>query len=66
MVARSVALVQGAIVLFGIDADGVITEGHRLNGVTVMARFRGFEDFTGQNITDIDPAPAARRRSPRR
>ena len=39
--------------------DGVITEGHRLNGVTVMARFRGFEDFTGQSITDIDPADAA-------
>ena len=53
-------IVQGAIVLFGIDADGVITEGHRLNGVTVMARFRGFEDFTGQGIADIDPADAAR------
>ena len=54
-------IVQGAIVLFGIDADGVITEGHRLNGVTVMARFRGFEDFTGQNIADIDPADADRK-----
>ena len=53
-------IVQGAIVLFRIDEDGVITEGHRLNGVTVMARFRGFEDFTGQNIAHIDPADAAR------
>jgi glucitol operon activator len=53
-------IVQGAIVLFGIDDDGVITEGHRLNGVTVISRFRAFEDFTGQHIAAIDPAGAAR------
>ena len=53
-------LVQGAIVLFGIDEDGVITEGRRLNGVTVLARFRSFEEFTGQHLADIDPSAAAR------
>ena len=49
-------LVQGAIVLFGIDEDGVITEGRRLNSVTVLARFRSFEEFTGQHLADIDPS----------
>ena len=53
-------IVQGAIVMFGLDDDGVILEGQRLHGVSVVARFRPFEDFTGQHISDVDPAVAAR------
>lgn len=53
-------IVQGAIVMFGLDDDGVILEGQRLHGVSVVARFRPFEDFTGEHISDVDPAVAAR------
>ncbi|MHA6525953.1 transcriptional regulator GutM [Tessaracoccus sp. G1721] len=52
-------LVQGAIVMFVIDDDGVITEGQRLHGVTVLARFRAFDEFTGSHIADVDPALAS-------
>lgn len=53
-------IVQGAIVLFGIDDDGVIQEGRKLNGTTVLARFRPFDLFDGENLADIEPERAAR------
>lgn len=51
-------IVQGAIVMFVIDDDGVITEGQRLHGVTVVARFRAFDEFNGARIADVDPSLA--------
>ncbi|MFT3888088.1 MAG: transcriptional regulator GutM [Arachnia sp.] len=59
-------LVQGAIVLFAVDDDGVILEGHKLQGVTVAARFRPFDLYTGQNLHDIDPELARRYGGPAR
>ncbi|VEP40895.1 MULTISPECIES: transcriptional regulator GutM [Tessaracoccus] len=52
-------LAQGAIVMFVIDDDGVIVEGQRLHGVTVLARFRAFDAFNGSHIADVDPARAS-------
>ena len=49
-------LVQGAIVLFVIDDDGIIQEGYKLQGVTVAARFRRFTLYDGQDLDTIDPA----------
>ncbi len=45
----------GAIVLLLLDDEGNIREGARLNGVTVLARFREFNDYTNRNIVTIDP-----------
>ncbi|MBK7822395.1 MAG: transcriptional regulator GutM [Tessaracoccus sp.] len=53
-------LVQGAIVLFAIDDDGVILEGHKLQGVTVAARFARFDLYDGQDLHEIDPQLAKR------
>ncbi len=48
-------LVQGVIVLFAIDDDGIILEGHKLQGVTVGARFKRFDLYDGQDLHEIDP-----------
>lgn len=48
--------VQGAIVLFVVDDDGVILEGHKLQGITVAARFNRFDLYDGQDLHEIDPA----------
>jgi len=51
-------IVQGAIVLFLLDDDGRIVTGHRLNGVSVVARFKPFELYNGQYMGDIEPSLA--------
>lgn len=45
----------GAIVLFLLDDEGNIREGARLNGVTVLARFREFHAYDDQSIININP-----------
>lgn len=52
------AVVSGSIVMFALDDQGRIRYGRRLRGVTVMARFRDFDTFDGQTISDIDPNDA--------
>ncbi|MGO1384964.1 MAG: transcriptional regulator GutM [Arachnia sp.] len=49
-------IVQGAIVLFLLDDDGRITEGQRLHGVSVVARFKPFETYNGHYMGAVDPA----------
>ncbi|HMS37248.1 MAG TPA: transcriptional regulator GutM [Arachnia sp.] len=57
-------LVQGVIVLFAIDDDGIILEGHKLQGVTVGARFKRFDLYDGQDLHEIDPHLAKRHGGP--
>ena len=59
-------LVQGAIVLFVVDSDGIILEGHKLQGVTVAARFKRFDLYDGQDLHEIDPELARRYGGPLR
>ncbi len=59
-------LVQGAIVLFAIDDDGIILEGHKLQGVTVAARFKRFDLYDGQDLHEIDPMRSKRHGGPLR
>lgn len=47
-------LVSGAIVLFLVDDAGVILDGRRLSGVTVLSRFRGFGAYDGRRLPDLD------------
>lgn len=48
-------LVQGSIVLFVIDDEGTILEGHKLQGITVAARFKPFHLYDGLDLDGIDP-----------
>lgn len=43
----------GAIVMFGIDEDGVIKRGTAMQGVTVFARFKDFNQFNELNVETI-------------
>ncbi len=52
-------LVAGSIVMFVLDDDDRIVEGHRLGGVTVLARFKPFDDYNGQFAGMIDPTASA-------
>jgi len=52
---RQAWLTAGAIVMFLLDDEGVIVEGRRMSGVTVLARFRPLPDFNGQNLATITP-----------
>lgn len=45
----------GALVLFLIDDDGRIVEGHKLSGVTVLSRFRRFGAFDGLPLATLAP-----------
>lgn len=44
----------GAIVMLLLDENGIVTDGARLTGVTVLSRFRPFDAFNGAALTDID------------
>lgn len=48
-------VVQGAVVMFGIEPDGTIREGRILRGVTVLARFGPFNVYDGQKVAEINP-----------
>lgn len=52
-------IVAGAIVMFVLDDDDRIIEGHRLGGVSVLARFKQFDDYNGQFVGMIDPSASA-------
>ncbi|SKA79109.1 DNA-binding transcriptional regulator of glucitol operon [Clostridium sp. USBA 49] len=44
---------SGTIILFSIDNNGVIRYGKKLQGTTILAKFRDFNQFNGRNIGDI-------------
>ena len=46
------------------DDDGIILEGHKLQGVTVGARFKRFDLYDGQDLHEIDPHLAKRHGGP--
>ena len=43
----------GSIAMFAIDDKGIILKGMCLSGVTVLARFKEFNDFNGIDIATI-------------
>ena len=45
--------VAGSIAMFAIDDNGIILKGMCLSGVTVLARFKEFNDFNGVDIATI-------------
>ena len=51
-------LSAGALVLFLLDDDGRIVEGHKLSGVTVLSRFRVFDAF-GNEIFSEEIGPVS-------
>lgn len=53
-------IAQGSIVMFVLDGEDRIVEGHRINGVTVVARFKEFSLYNGQRMDEINPHDASR------
>ena len=49
----------GSIVMFVLDEDDRVAEGHRLAGTTVTARFKSFDDYNGQFVGMIEPEASA-------
>ncbi|MSS46480.1 transcriptional regulator [Cutibacterium sp. WCA-380-WT-3A] len=49
------ALSRGAIVMFLLDDSDRVVAGRRMNGITVLARFRDFPAFDGLPVKEIDP-----------
>ena len=50
---KSGGLRAGAIVMFGIDDDGIITEARKLEGVTAFAKVKPMEGFEGRYIGSL-------------
>lgn len=50
------ALSRGAIVMFLLDDRDRVVAGRRMNGITVLARFRDFPVFDGLPVEEINPA----------
>ena len=50
---KSGGLRAGAIVRFGIDDDGIITEARKLEGVTAFAKVKPMEGFEGRYIGSL-------------
>lgn len=53
-------LVAGSIVMFVLDDDDRVVEGHRLNGITVLARFNQFDLYNGRFMSMVEAGEAAR------
>ena len=49
------ALSRGAIVMFLLDDRDHVVAGRRMNGITVLARFRDFPVCDGLPVEEIDP-----------
>lgn len=47
-------LTTGAIVMFLLDGNGIVLEGRRLTGITVLARFRPVTEFDGARLAAIE------------
>ncbi|AEW84064.1 sorbitol operon activator [Cutibacterium acnes TypeIA2 P.acn31] len=60
------ALSRGAIVMFLLDDRDRVVAGRRMNGITVLARFRDFPVFDGLPLEEIDPAYVRTDRGTRR
>lgn len=45
--------VAGSITMFAVDDRGIILQGMCLSGVTVLARFKGFNDLNGIDIATL-------------
>lgn len=50
---KSGAISAGVIVLLGLDNEGVITKGRKLQGTTVAAEFKDYNILNGQYIGNI-------------
>ncbi|MBP2098595.1 transcriptional regulator GutM [Enterococcus rivorum] len=45
----------GTIIMFALSNEGVIIEGAKMQGVTVLAKFKGIPAFKGIKIMDLSP-----------
>ncbi|MDO5677183.1 MAG: transcriptional regulator GutM [Propionibacteriaceae bacterium] len=52
-------IAAGSIVMFVLDDDDRVVEGHRLNGITVLARFKEFGLYDGRFMSMVEAKDAA-------
>lgn len=50
---RAGKLTSGTIIMFQLDAEGVIVRGKKLQGTTILARFKPYNNFNGRCIEAI-------------
>ncbi len=50
---RAGKLTSGTIIMFQLDAAGVIIRGKKLQGTTILARFKPYNNFNGRSIEAI-------------
>ncbi|MDK2780262.1 MAG: glucitol operon activator protein [Trichococcus sp.] len=50
---RAGKLTSGTIIMFQLDAEGVIVRGKKLQGTTILARFKPYNNFNGRSIEAI-------------
>lgn len=43
----------GTIVMFSLDELGIIIEGRKMQGTTILAKFKNIEDVKGYHITEL-------------
>lgn len=51
---RSGRVRSGTIVMFAVDKNGIVLEGCKMQGVTVLAQFKTMPDYVGQDIHYLD------------
>lgn len=51
---QSGKLFSGVIVLLSIDDEGLILTGKKMQGTSVLAKFKDFESLNGQYLTEVD------------
>lgn len=53
-------IAAGSIVMFVLDDDDRVVEGHRLNGITVLAKFKEFDLYNGRFMSMVEAGEATR------
>lgn len=51
---RAGKIQSGTIVMFAVDLDGQVLSASRMQGVTVLAKFKEMPDYIGQDIHYLD------------
>ncbi|KXT77477.1 transcriptional regulator GutM [Streptococcus sp. DD13] len=51
---RSGKLRAGTIVLFAVDKNGTVLDGRKMQGVTVLSKFKAMPSYIGQDIHYLD------------
>ena len=51
---RAGKIKSGTIVMFAVDANGMVLDARKMQGVTVLATFKSMPDYVGQDIHYFD------------